>query len=325
MALTAGEIKLVLPQAEFVRTVSPSGATNISLRRGVGGLVRTKFLTHEISVKLEGDITGPRLMKALLGTNELTIDIHDVEVSGALASSFELGITPDDPITFSAELAAKNIATITPGTPTEPGELFTKAEGIIAVNKSKLDVNSLSISGSRNVDPIYGGTGSTVAEKMKPTSFKIGTWEISGSIEVEPNSINDLIKLWDPTLEKWLITAYFVDAVDSTHTFGFIATGGIVSESSGDIDADEVSATQSLEIETFDVGEVKTDTFTGDGTTTNFVLTNTPLDNSVFVLVDGTEETNFTVDTATKTVSFASAPANGTNIVVYYLVEVVLS
>lgn len=324
MALNASDIKLVLPQAEFVRTVSPSGVTNIAKRRGVGGLTRSKFLTHEIGVKLEGDITSPKLLKALMGTSELIIDIHDVEVSGAIANSFEIGITADDPITFSAELMAKNIATISPGSPTLPGELFSKAEGIIAVNGLKFDVNSLSISGSRNVEAVYGGTGVDVLAKMKPTSFKIGTWEYTGSLEIEPDSVNDLIKLWDPANQKWVLLALFVDAIDSAHTFGFVATGGIISESSGDIDADVVSASQSLDLETFEVGEVKKDTFTGDGTTTDFVLTNSPIANSILILVDGVENTDYTFDSGTDTVSFASAPSNGANIEVYYLVDVVI-
>lgn len=322
MALNASDIKLVLPHAEFIRSVSPSGVTNIAKRKGIGGLTRSKLLTHEIEVKLEGDITSPQLLKALLGTSEMQIDIHDVSVTGALASEFELGITADEPITFSATLSAKNISAITPGTPTIPSELFSKSEGILLINKARTDINELSISGSRNLEPVYGGTGATVADKMKPTAFKIGSWEYSAEISIEPNSINDLIKLWDPTLAKWIINAYFIDAVDETHTFGFIMTGGIVSSSSGDINSDELSATQTIEVESFDVGYVKKETFNGDGTTTDFVLTETPLDNSVAIFINGVEETNFNV--ADSTVSFDTVPENGANIEIYYLKEVIL-
>lgn len=322
MPITPEEVKLVLPQAEFVRTITPTGTTEITKRVGIGGLVRTKFLTHAITADLEGDVTSPKLLKALLGNTEMTIGIHDLEVSGALAESFEIGVSGSDPVTFSASLQARNIQTITPGTPTLPDELFTKAEGVIAINKAPTEVEELTVSAERSLEPVYGGTGSTISERMKPTSFKIGTWEYSGDITVPPATISDMITLWDPTQTKWTIVAQFVDAVDNTHTFGFVLRGVIVSESSGDISAEEITASRTFEAESFEVGEVKVDSFTGDGTTTNFSLSGTPLEDSVLAKVDGTYVTNFSASGST--VTFDSAPANGASIEISYLVEVAL-
>jgi len=325
MSITPEEVKLVLPQAEFVRTISPSGTTEITKRIGIGGLTRSKFLTHAISVDMEGDITSPNLIKALLGNTEMTIDIHDLEVSGALCESIDIGITATDPVTFSASLQAKNISTISPGTPTEPDELFTKAEGIIAINGSPTDINELSLSLERDLEAVYGGTGATVSERMKPTSFKIGTWEYSGDFSIEPSTLSDIIKLWDPTDTKWNIVAQFIDAVTSSHTFGFVLRNIVISETGGDVSAEEITASRSFEAEAFEVGEVASESFVGDGTTTDYVLTDTPLANSVLAKVADTYTTDFTVDYGTKTVTFGTAPGDGDDIVITYLTEVVLS
>lgn len=64
----------------------------------------------------------------------------------------------------------------------------------------------------------------------------------------------------------------------------------------------------------------KEDTFTGDGTTNEFVLTYKPT-GSIRVTVDGTEmkhEADYTVDADDRKVSFMTPPANGANIVVQY-------
>jgi hypothetical protein len=69
------------------------------------------------------------------------------------------------------------------------------------------------------------------------------------------------------------------------------------------------------------------DTFSGDGTTTTFTLTKDIVDNerlpdnfgAVVAYVDGTQ-TDVTVDYSANTITFASAPAAGTdNVVAYYI------
>lgn len=322
MAITPQELKIVLPQAEFVRQISTTGTTEVTKRVGLGGVTRSKFLTHAISLDLEGDITSPKLISALLGNQDLTIGVHDLQITGAVAESIKVAITAKDPLNFSTSLQAKGTATITPGTPTLPKELFTKSEGTIAINALPTEINELTVNAKRDVEAVYGGIGATLAEKMKPSNFKIGTWEYSADISVVPQAMSDAIKLWDPTESKWNIVGQFVDAVDNTHTFGFVLRGCIVSEASGDADSSSIDASRSIEAEGFEIGEVASETFVGDGTTKIFTLTGTPLADSVLVRVDGVYTAAFSV--SNKVITLNSAPANGKSIVISYLKAVTL-
>ncbi len=63
----------------------------------------------------------------------------------------------------------------------------------------------------------------------------------------------------------------------------------------------------------------KTDAFSGDGTTTQFNLSASPVVvGSVTVLVNGTTATNYTVDYEAGTITFDTAPASGASIEVSY-------
>lgn len=58
--------------------------------------------------------------------------------------------------------------------------------------------------------------------------------------------------------------------------------------------------------------------FTGDGTTTSFVLDN-PVVEVMSVTIDNVEEANYTLDKDTNTITFIEAPAAGSQIVIVYI------
>lgn len=62
------------------------------------------------------------------------------------------------------------------------------------------------------------------------------------------------------------------------------------------------------------------DTFTADGTTTDFVLTRTPRGSSNLVWVSGVlQKDEYTL--SSKTVSFTNAPTSGREILVFYVID----
>jgi hypothetical protein len=64
-----------------------------------------------------------------------------------------------------------------------------------------------------------------------------------------------------------------------------------------------------------------TDTFTGDGSTTNFTLTYLPTNRSEKVYVNDTlleRDTHYTINYTTGAITFAVAPSSGANITVVY-------
>jgi hypothetical protein len=319
MAISSGEIKLVLPNNAFVDSVTPTGTTNTITKKAIGGYTKSKFLTYEIEVGLGGALTSHQIIGSLLGTTPLTIGVHDLQLNGAIASDFSVSISSDDAVTFDSTLQVKNTETVTPGTPTVPNDLFSKAEATIALNKQAPEFNSIDISASRDVSPVYGGTGSIV-QRMYPSDFRIGTWEYSVDVEIAPEDISSGFKLWNPTDNKWSLSILFIDAVNASHTLGLCLTGMMVTESSPDISAEEVSSSWSLTAESFYYGEVGKETFTGDGSTTEFTLTNTPgVVESIIVTIDNQVVSNWTYTSATKKITFDTAPDNNKSIAVMYI------
>ena len=61
-----------------------------------------------------------------------------------------------------------------------------------------------------------------------------------------------------------------------------------------------------------------TDSATGNGSSTAFLLTQTPRVGTLKVTVNGLKDTDWTLNPATKTVTFGSAPANQQNIIFDY-------
>lgn len=65
------------------------------------------------------------------------------------------------------------------------------------------------------------------------------------------------------------------------------------------------------------VTHVAGESFTGDGSTTAFVLANTPIAGSVAVYVNGVRVSTWSLSTAT--VTFSAAPASGDEILIDYV------
>lgn len=316
MPLAGQNVKLVLPESTLVESISPTGTTESVKKIGIGGLTRTKFLRYTLSVDMSGSVTSYEWLGALLGTDTFDIQVHDVLMEDALASDLSLSITPEDVLTFDATIIPKKISTTTPGTPTIPGELFAKAEALIALNKAPAEFESIEISASRDVTPVYAGTG-TITERMMPSDLRVGAWEYSADVTLAPETISDALKLWDPTSTKWVLSILFIDSINPAHTCGIALTGLLVSESSPDISAEEVTTTWTLEGEALYVGPVSTESFTGDGSATQFTLSGSPIAASIIVTVNEVIVSNWSLSSGK--IVFTSAPNDGASIKVNYI------
>ena len=184
------------------------------------------------------------------------------------------------------------------------------------------DSNGL-VPGPSNPDPVY----SLRAD---------GTWDICPDTKNTSGATND-------TTHKLFITGAQTQGTEPqtyTNEYVFIDSNKLYSYSVTDTAAVEVvtlSDTQALTNKTYNgytLGtacagtlantiypstSISTDTYTGDGTTTDFVLTNTAI-TITNVLVNGAIESNYTYTAGTKTVAFTTAPSNGSTVVIQYSV-----
>ena len=75
-----------------------------------------------------------------------------------------------------------------------------------------------------------------------------------------------------------------------------------------------------------DSNSLKTESASGDDSTTAFVLTFTPINGThLDVSLDGLEQlvgTDYTVNTGTKTITFTTAPASGQDVLFKYIAKV---
>lgn len=76
----------------------------------------------------------------------------------------------------------------------------------------------------------------------------------------------------------------------------------------------ELVKAKAIDIDSFN----QTDGATGDGSTTAFVLTDTPKAGSLKVFVNGLRDMDYTLTVATKTINFNSAPEEYTNLLFEY-------
>lgn len=254
MPLNASDLTIVLPKAELISSLSISTKTETVSRKGLNKVTRTKFLKHETEVSFEGDITSHELIDLLASKNPFNVFINNYKLADFIASDVDISIDDKAPLNFSAKGLAKNLISVTE-TPQlqQPDQLFVKSEASIKVNNQSKEIISLKLSMKRKVEPIYGGTGSTVEERMKPTSYTIGDWEYTGTIEMPAYAVTDLVRYWLPTEQKWTIDILFTDALNTDKKLRFTLAGVLITNSDADIDPDTVKTSYKFSAESLTI------------------------------------------------------------------------